>query len=176
MFLWTSSNPLLSLSHKYQWNKPSTCPYITYLYDKGVDRTGRQEIEENYSITRGKWGEKKMLLGEYSVRTGKKTPRQKHINHRHTLQQGKWSSSSRQPSGPAAILGAGHRPACQAGGFQSDGGEGWGEGKWMSVIGEGARESHCSALPRVVIQHDLGRCWYGGARKDKIDLFCLWGE
>ncbi len=43
----------------------------------------------------------------------------------------------------------------------------------MSVIGEGARESHCSALPRVVIQHDLGRgrCWYGGARKDKIDLF-----
>ncbi len=48
----------------------------------------------------------------------------------------------------------------------------------MSVIGEGASESHCSALPRVVIQHDLGRgqCWYGGARKDKIDLFCLWGE
>ncbi len=43
----------------------------------------------------------------------------------------------------------------------------------MSVIGEGAREFHCSALPRVVIQHDLGRgqCWYGGARKDKIDLF-----
>ncbi len=40
----------------------------------------------------------------------------------------------------------------------------------MSVIGEGARESHCSALPRVVIQHDLGR------GKDKIDLFCLWGE
>ncbi len=49
----------LSLSHKYQWNKPSTCPYITYIYDKGVDRTGRQGIEENYSITRGKWGEKK---------------------------------------------------------------------------------------------------------------------
>ncbi len=48
----------------------------------------------------------------------------------------------------------------------------------MSVIGEGARESHCSALPRVVIQHGLGRgrCWYGGARKDKIELLCLWGE
>ncbi len=48
----------------------------------------------------------------------------------------------------------------------------------MSVIGEGARESHCSALPRVVIQHSLGRgrCRCGGARKDKIDLFCLWGE
>ncbi len=47
----------------------------------------------------------------------------------------------------------------------------------MSVIGEGARESHCSALPRVVIQHGLGRGrLVRGARKDKIDLFCLWGE
>ncbi len=177
-----SSNPLLSLSHKYQWNKPSTCPYITYIYDKGVDRTGRQGIEENYSITRGKWkkNKKKTDYAPWGVQceNRKKTPQQKHINHRHTLQQGKWSSSSRQPSGPAAILGAGHRPACQAGGFQSDGGEGWGEGKWMSVIREGARESHCSTLPRVVIQHDLGRgrCLYGGARKDTIDLFCLWGE
>ncbi len=43
--------------------------------------------------------------------------------------------------------------------------------------GGGARESHCSALPRVVIQHGLGRgrCRCGGARKDTIDLFCLWG-
>ncbi len=46
----------------------------------------------------------------------------------------------------------------------------------MSVIGEGARESHCSALPMVVIQHDLGGGRHGGARKDEIDLFCLWGE
>ncbi len=45
-----------------------------------------------------------MLLGEYSVRTGK-TPQQKHIHHKHTtLQQGKKSSSGKQPSGPAATI------------------------------------------------------------------------
>ncbi len=49
------------------------------------------------------------------MRTGK-TPQQKHINHRHTTIATGESSSTRQPSGPAAILGAGHRPACQAGG------------------------------------------------------------
>ncbi len=54
----SSSSPLLSFSHKY--HKPSTCPYITYIYDKGVDRTGRQGIEENYSITWGRRGEKKI--------------------------------------------------------------------------------------------------------------------
>ncbi len=48
----------------------------------------------------------------------------------------------------------------------------------MSVIGEVARESHCSALPRVVIQHGLGRarCRTGEPEKDKIELLCLWGE
>ncbi len=126
-----------AISHKYQWNKPSTCPYITYIYDKGVDRTGRQGIEENYSITWGGEEKKKITprlcsLGS-TVWEQEKTPQQKHINHRHTLQQGKWSSSSRQPSGPAAILGAGHRPTYQAGGFQSDRGEGWGEGKCAYV-------------------------------------------
>ncbi len=28
--------------------------YTTYIYDKGVDKTGRQGIEGKYSITRGK--------------------------------------------------------------------------------------------------------------------------
>ncbi len=43
----------------------------------------------------------------------------------------------------------------------------------MSVIGEGARESHCSALPRVVIQHGLGRGWLVRAGEpEKIRLIC----
>ncbi len=66
-----------------------------YIYDNGVDRTGRQGIEEKYS-KQEECKEKKnnpqtMLLGEYSVRTGKTPQQQKHIiHHRHTtLQQGK---------------------------------------------------------------------------------------
>ncbi len=48
----------------------------------------------------------------------------------------------------------------------------------MSVIGEGTREARCSALPRVVNQQLPWprECRYGGARKDKIELLCLWGE
>ncbi len=74
-----SSSPLLSLvTSTSEISHQPVHTYTTYIYDKGVDRTGRQGIEEKYSIT---WGEEKknnpqtMLLGEYSVRTGK-TPQQ----------------------------------------------------------------------------------------------------
>ncbi len=48
----------------------------------------------------------------------------------------------------------------------------------MSVIGEGAREvplqrSSQGSLSSMTLA-EAG--WCGGARKDKIDLFCLWGE
>ncbi len=42
--------------------------------------------------------------------------------------------------------------------------------------GKGARESHCSALPRVVIQTALAKAPVRGARKDKIELLCLLGR
>ncbi len=42
----------------------------------------------------------------------------------------------------------------------------------MSVIGEGARESHCSALPRVVIQHGLGQGGAGTGEPEKIRFNC----
>ncbi len=43
----------------------------------------------------------------------------------------------------------------------------------MSVIGEGARESHCSALPRVVIQHNLFEAGAGTGEPEKIRLICF---
>ncbi len=55
-------------------------------------------------------------IGEYSVRTEKKTTSaQKHIYHKHmTCNRGNISSSGKQPSGPADIYyGAGRRPARQ---------------------------------------------------------------
>ncbi len=45
----SSSSPLLSLSHKYQWNKPSTCPYITYIQGGRQDRkTGNWRKLQHY--------------------------------------------------------------------------------------------------------------------------------
>ncbi len=56
----SSSSPLLSLvTSTSEISHQPVHTYTTYIYDKGVDRTGRQGIEENYSITRGRWGEKK---------------------------------------------------------------------------------------------------------------------
>ncbi len=102
------------------------------------------------------------------MRTEKNTSAQKHIYHKHiTLQRENISSSGKQPSGPVPfILAPVTDPLGQPGGTMRPEAVGRGRGV-MSVIGEGARESHCSALPRVVIQHGLGRarCRYGGARK-----------
>ncbi len=92
-----SSSPLLSLSHKYQWNKPSTCPYInTY---KGVDRTtgNWRKLQHNMRKGRRKKNVTPRLCSiEYSVRTEKNTSAQKHIHHT----EGNTSSSGKQPSGP----------------------------------------------------------------------------
>ncbi len=45
----SNSSPLLSLSHKYQWNKPSTCPYITYIQGGRQDRkTGNWRKLQHY--------------------------------------------------------------------------------------------------------------------------------
>ncbi len=128
-----SSSPLLSLvTSTSEISHQSVHTYTTY--DNGVDRTGRQGMEEKYSITWGEGGEKKKLTPRLCsiwecVRTEKNTSAQKHIYHNHmTLQQGETypALASSHPVG---------------------GGE-WGRGV-MSVIGEGARESPCSALPRV---------------------------
>jgi len=56
--------------------------YTTYIYDKGVDRTGRQGIEEKIQHNMRKVRRKKITpglcsLGEYSVRTGKTLQEQK---------------------------------------------------------------------------------------------------
>ncbi len=75
------------------------------------------------------------------------------------------SSSGKQPSGPAPFIRRWSQTRLTKPGGTKPEALGRGRGI-MSVIGEVARESHCSALPRVVIQHGLGRarCRYGGAR------------
>ncbi len=56
----SSSSPLLSLvTSTSEISHQPVHTYTTYIqYDKGVDRTGRQGIEEKYSITWGRGGEK----------------------------------------------------------------------------------------------------------------------
>ncbi len=89
----SSSSPLLSLSHKYQWNKPSTCPYITYIQGGRQDRkTGNWRKLQHY-MRKGRiiffFTPRLCSIEEYSVRTEKNTSAQKHIYHKHiTLQQG----------------------------------------------------------------------------------------
>ncbi len=69
--------------------------HTQHTYDKGVDRTGRQGMEEKYSITWGERGEKKNLPPDYAPlgstvwEQKKNTSAQKHIYHKLiTLQQG----------------------------------------------------------------------------------------
>ncbi len=60
----------------------------------------------------------------------KSTSAQKHIHHKNTtLQQGKKSSSSKQPSGPSATIPALVTDPLVRLAVQSDGGEGSGEGR-----------------------------------------------
>ncbi len=107
-------------------------------------------------------------IEEYSVRTEKKTPQHKStytINT--TLQQGETypALASSRPVQRHLLRRWSQTRLTKPGGTKP---EALGRGRGiMSVIGEVARESHCSALSRVVIQHGLGRarCRYGGARK-----------
>ncbi len=47
----SSSSPLMSLvTSTSEISHQPVHTYTTYIYDKGVDRTGRQGIEEKYSI------------------------------------------------------------------------------------------------------------------------------
>ncbi len=109
------------------------------------------------------------------MRTEKNTSAQKHIYHKHiTLQQGETypALASSHPVWRHLLRRWSQTRLTKPGGTKP---EALGRGRGvMSVIGEGARESPCSALPRVVIQHGLGRarCRYGGARK-RYDLIIV---
>ncbi len=161
----------MSLSHKYQWNKPSTCPYITYIQGGRQDRkTGNWRKLQHY-MRKGR--RKKKLtprlcsIEEYSVRTEKNTSAQKHIYHKHNFATGETypALASSRPVRRHLLRRRSQTRLTKPGGTKP---EAVGRGRGiMSVIGEVARESRCSALPRVVIQHGLGRarCRYGGARK-----------
>ncbi len=99
-------------------------------------------------------------IEEYSVRTEKKTPQHKStytINT--TLQQGETypALASSHPVRRHLLRRWSQTRLTKPGGTKP---EALGRGRGiMSVIGEGARESHCSALPR-----------------EEIELLCLWGE
>ncbi len=105
------------------------------------------------------------------MRTEKNTSAQKHIYHNTWLcNRGKhiqlWQAAIR--SG-AIYCGASRRPARQRGGTKRSEAVDRGRGV-MSVIGEGARESPCSAIPRVVYP-----AWprlAGTGEPEKIRLNC----
>ncbi len=112
-------------------------------------------------------------IWEYSVRTEKNTSAQKHIYHNTWLcNRGKhiqlWQAAIR--SG-AIYCGAGCRPARQRGGTKRSEAVDQGRGV-MSVIGEGARESPCSALPRVVYPAWPWPRPAGTGEPEKIRLNC----
>ncbi len=104
------SSPLLSLSHKYQWNKPSTCPYITYIQGGRQDRkTGNWRKLQHY-MRKGRriffFNPQTMLhWGVQCENRKKNTSAQKHIYHKHNFATGGHiSSSGKQPSGPAPFI------------------------------------------------------------------------
>ncbi len=51
------------------------------------------------------------------------------------------------------------------------------EGSNVCNRGGNKRSPTAALFPGLLSSMTLAEaCWYGGARKDKIDLFCLWGE
>ncbi len=131
-----SSSPLLSqVPAKLAINLSI---HTQHTYDKGVDRTGRQGIEENTALTWGKWKKKKTDYAPWGVQceNRKKTPQHKStytINTRllqqeeHIqLQQAAIRSSSNLFRRRSQTRLTGWR-------FKANGGEGWGEGKWVHM-------------------------------------------
>ncbi len=96
------------------------------------------ELKKNTAFTWGKWGEKNnpqtMLLGEYSVRTGK-TPQQ-HKSTYTTYPHVKWIRPSKQPSGPAATDPALVRPAWPGQRIEANRGEWSGGGGAMILLNQ----------------------------------------
>ncbi len=89
-----------------------------------------------------------MLHLEYSLRTEKKnTSAQKHIYHRHNLQQGEhiqlWQAAVRSS---AIYYGAGRRPACPSGVTKRYRGSWMGEGGNVCSRGWEQESLHCIAL------------------------------
>ncbi len=137
----SSSSPLLSqVPAKLAINLSI---HTQHTYDNGVDRTGRQGMEEKYSIYMRREKKKKnqtMLHWEYSVRTEKKTPQHKSTyTIDTTCNRGKhiqlWQAAIRS----GAICGAGHRPARQVA-VQSVQRQ-FGRGRGSNVCDRGGNES-----------------------------------
>ncbi len=111
--------------------------HTQHTYDNGVDRTGRQGMEEKYSITWGEGEEKKKINPQTMLHLGstvweqKKTPQHKSTYTINTqlCNRGKhiqlWQAAIR--SG-AIYFGAGHRPAWTAWRYKAAGGSWSGEG------------------------------------------------
>ncbi len=143
-------------------------------------------MEEKYSILHEEREEKKKKLtprlcsiGEYSVRTEKKnTSAQKHIYHRHNFATGgNISSSGKQPSGPVPFVSAPVADPLNQAWRNKAGGTWSGEGSNVCNRGGSKRSPTAALFPGLLSSMALAEAgWCGGARKDKIDLFCLWGE
>ncbi len=143
-------------------------------------------MEEKYSIYMRRERRKKNVyprlcsIGEYSVRTEKKnTSAQKHIYHNHmTLQQGETypALTSSHPVRCHLFRLPVADPLDQA--WRNKAGGTWsGEGSNVCNRGGSKRSPTAALFPGLLSSMALAEAgWCGGARKDKIDLFCLWGE
>ncbi len=132
------------------------------------------ELKKNTAFTWGKGGEKNnpqtMLLGEYSVRTGK-TPQQ-HKSTYTTKPQGKWIRPSKQPSDPAATDPALVRPAWPGQRIEANRGEWSGGGNVCNVcrVGEERKSVSLHCTPGVYSSNSLAKATVGEPEKDKIVL------
>ncbi len=146
----SSSSPLLSLvTSTSEISHQPVHTYTTYIWQRGKQnrKTGNGRKVQHLHEER----EEKIFftpdyapLGVQCENRKKNTSAQKHIYHRHNLQQGEhiqhWQAAIRS----GAICGAGHRPAQQRDGTKCS--EAVWSGGVMSVIGEGTRASRCSVL------------------------------
>ncbi len=92
--------------------------------------------------------------------------------HKHNFATGgNISSSGKQPSGPAPFITAlVADPLDQA--WRNKAGGTW-SGEGNNVCNRGGSKRVPGLLSSMALA-EAG--WYGGARKDKIELLCLWGE
>ncbi len=108
----------------------------------------------------------------------KNTSAQKHIYHRHNFATGgNISSSGKQPSGPVPFVSAPVADPLDQAWRNKAGGTWSGEGSNVCNRGGNKRSPTAALFPGLLSSMALAEAgWCGGARKDKIDLFCLWGE
>ncbi len=180
----SSSGPLLSLvTSTSEISHQPVHTYTTYIWQRGRQnrKTGNGRKIQHLHEERE---EKKKINPQTVLHWGvqcenrKKTPQHKSTyTIDTTLQQGETypALASSHPVRCHLFRRRSQTRLTKPGGTKP---EALGRGRGvMSVIGEGTRSPTAALFPGLLSSMTLAEAgWCGGARKDKIDLFCLWGE